>query len=324
MNSNSERLSARKWGVFNHYLYIYQGTPDTPQNAGVGALEWNDLVNKFDAERLAYNLHKMGAGYYFLTLMQGRKYMCSPNATYDKIAGTKPGEACSTRDLPMDIYHALKKYDIDLCLYFTGDGPYRDEPMASNFGFTEPREGLLNEPFVRKWASVLEEYTVRYGDKVKAWWMDGCDEGFMGYKPEWLDIYNEAIRKGNPEAAVCFNNGTLMGFKKYYAHEDLVAGERNCFNGFPWPNEKYNDGALAHILAPLGYYPGSNPWWDWCRPGLKHTREYMYEYIKGMNAFGGIVTVDMMVDALGDFDPEQLACMTWVSQKLAEDAKAQG
>lgn len=59
--------------------------------------------------------------------MHGKRYMCSPNSTYDKIGELNPGEACSVRDLPMDLYKALSKYGIDLYLYYTGDGPHKDE-----------------------------------------------------------------------------------------------------------------------------------------------------------------------------------------------------
>ena len=73
------------------------------------------------------NLHEMGAGYYVITTMQGRKFMIAPNKTFDRIAGTKTGEACAARDLVQDLYQALSRYGIDLYLYFTGDGPYKDE-----------------------------------------------------------------------------------------------------------------------------------------------------------------------------------------------------
>lgn len=40
--------------------------------------------------------------------------MLGPNATFDRIAGIVPGEACSNRDLVLELAHALKKYDIDI------------------------------------------------------------------------------------------------------------------------------------------------------------------------------------------------------------------
>ena len=118
-----KRMQSRRWGVFNHFLY---GEPGSAMPGGPDLSDWNARVVLFDAERVAKDLHNIGAGYYFITLMQGRKYMCAPNDTFDAIAGTKPGEACAKRDLILDLSDALAKYDIDLYLYYTGDGPYKD------------------------------------------------------------------------------------------------------------------------------------------------------------------------------------------------------
>ncbi len=112
--------------------------------------EWNEIVNCFDVSALADSLKQVNAGWYFITLMQGSKYMCAPNATFDEIAGTKPGKACSLRDLPAEIISALKPYDIDMCLYYTGDGPYKDIPEGKKFGFVEPRGDGVTRPFVEK------------------------------------------------------------------------------------------------------------------------------------------------------------------------------
>jgi hypothetical protein len=47
----------------------------------------------------------------------------------------------------------------------------------------------VTEVFVQKWASVLEEYTVRYGDKVSGWWIDGC---YSQYAPSTV-IHSRGI-----------------------------------------------------------------------------------------------------------------------------------
>ena len=140
--------------------------------------------------------------------------MIAPNATYDAIADTKPGEACSERDLILDLYEALKKYDIDLCLYYTGDGPYKDVEIGRKFGFAEPR-GTVTMDFVQKWSSVLEEYAVRYGDKIKAWWLDGMYADYFGYTQELMEPYYQAIKMGNPNALVAFNNGVYPEISRY-------------------------------------------------------------------------------------------------------------
>ena len=38
-------------------------------------------------------------------------------------------------------------------------------------------EGFTIE-FFEKFSKVLEEYAVRYGDKVKGWWIDSCYDYF--------------------------------------------------------------------------------------------------------------------------------------------------
>ena len=320
MGNGAERLSLKKWGVFNHFLYNNVCNCENSHNMETGITDWNAAVNCFDVEKLAYRLHKMNVGYYFITMMQGSKHMLAPNSAYDRIAGTNPGEACALRDLPMDLSDALRKYNIDLCLYYTGDGPHNDEVIGGRFGFNgDAWDGVskVDRNFCENWAKVLEEYAQRYGDRVSAWWIDGCYREQLGYTDEYMKLYFDAVKAGNPDVAVGFNNGiTHKRLTKTYIDEDFVAGEYNDF--LIRPAGKYIDGALAHILAPLGYgkkaYEDGHD--DWCSNGIKHPRDYMLDYIQGFNRKGGAVTVDIMVNIDGSFDPEQEALLRWVGEKL--------
>ncbi len=317
MTNPAEFLAEKKWGIFNHYLYHDVCNPASPNNCGMGKIAWDDAVKMFDVERVAHTLHKMHAGYYFITLMQGTKYMLAPNATYDKIAGTLPGEACSTRDLPMELFYELEKYGIDLCLYYTGDGPTSDPEIGPKFGFTGSMGSgeRVDRPFCEKWASVVNEYSERYGGMVKAWWLDGFYDDFFGYTNELRGIFYDAIKKGNPNAAVAFNNGVKDGFWRVYPKEEFVCGEFNSFIYVPYA--KYIEGAQAHILAPLGY-DSKNMMCHlgWAKSGLRHTKEYMRDYIRAVNRVGGAVTVDIMTGIGGRYDPEQEAAMIWVGENL--------
>ncbi|MDR2617962.1 MAG: hypothetical protein LBC62_03735, partial [Treponema sp.] len=111
----------QKWGVFTHYLYSCQNNPARVVNQGAGQTNWNECVNALDVERLAAQLAEAGAHYLMFTVTQCTRYLCAPNETYDRIIGTKPGEACSTRDLIADLIKALDRYGISLFLYYTGD-----------------------------------------------------------------------------------------------------------------------------------------------------------------------------------------------------------
>lgn len=317
MKNAAEFLAEKKWGVFSHYLYHSICNPDEVHNRGVGEVSWCDAVNMFDVERVAYTLHKMNAGYYFITLMQGTRHMLAPNETYDKIAGTLPGEACATRDLPMELGLALEKYGIDLCLYYTGDGPHKDPDIGPKFGFIgNGRDGhKVDSEFCEKWASVAGEYAERYGGLVKAWWMDGMYDDLFGYTNELRGIYHKAIKKGNPDAAVAFNNGVKPGFWRVYPEEEFVCGEFNDFLVVPY--NKYIEGAQAHVLAPLGYdKEGFIDWNGWSKTGLRHTKEYMRDYIRACARVGAAVSVDILTHIDGSFDIEQEAAMRWVGENL--------
>ncbi len=299
MEQLSDRILSRRWGVFNHFLY---GNPGSEMPTGKDLSDWNAQVENFDVERVAHDLHEIGAGWYFITVMQGRKYMLAPNATFDRIAGTKPGEACAKRDLISDLYDALKKYDIDLYLYYTGDGPYKDVEIGKRFGFSEPR-GHVTMDFVKNWAAVLEEYAVRYGDKVKGWWLDGMYGDFFHYTNELMEPYYRAIKKGNPQALTAFNNGVFKECLKWYENEEMTCGE---FNDFVYvPEKRFIDGAQAFILAPLGIAPDGSEWGRWRRPGCSVTHEYMKDYVSRVNKAGGVVTIDIYVGPDGSWDPAQ-------------------
>ena len=300
-----------RWGVFNHFLYVIQNNPDLPNSYGKST-SWDELVNEFDAEALAKQLNEIGAKYYVITVMQGTKYMIAPNNAFDKIAGTKPGEACSTRDLIMDISNALEKYGIDLFLYFTGDGPYKNEDIGKKFGFVEPREVGVTMDFVVRWASVLKEYSLRYGSKIKGWWVDGCYRDQFKYTDELLKLLYDACKAGNPDAIVALNGGLFKDLHMNYFDEDFVCGEFNSL-GF-LPKERFVNGkAQAHILCPLGTR-GCGIGASWGSFGLAYDPQYIADYVRALHKAGGVITFDIGVYRDGSFAEEQVDALKYVSE----------
>ena len=328
-----DRMMRRKWGVFNHYLYYSEkGYTDfrcaDPAEARLMAAEWNEMVNAFDVHKLARTLHKMGAGYYMVTVMQGTRFMLAPNEAYTRITGIAPGEACCTRDLIRDLATALREYDIDLYLYYTGDGPHFDKTAGPAMGLYEDYEaglhGRVDRRFVENWASVLEEYAVRYGDLVKGWWVDGCYES-LGYNNDLLSLYYNAIKKGNPEALTAFNSGTASFVHpdgddtpvKWYENEDFTCGEDNDFTYVF--KTRFTNGAQNHLLIPLGDYRDGNVCAGWRNTGVRRSREYVADYICRNNAAGAVITVDIFVDCRGNFNPAQVEALRYVGAKVKEE-----
>lgn len=295
----AERLLNGKFGLFNHFLY--------------GDDNWVRTTNELDIPRLARNIAKTGASRYVITLMQGRKYMLAPNKTYDKIAGTKPGEACAIRDIPLELGLELQKYGIDLYLYYTGDGPHADEVIGKRFGFTAPRQNVPME-FVQKWAAVLREYSVRYGNLVKGWWIDGCYD-YFGYNEELLAPYYDACKAGNPDCIVAMNGGVPKeGPEKRFSKEEFTCGEYNDFTVVP--ETQYVNGAQVHILAPLGLSPDGSEWNSWCKPGLKRNAEYLAGYIRKLREVPCSLTIDIIIYPDGSFDAAQMNELIKLSELL--------
>ncbi|MBR3943210.1 MAG: alpha-L-fucosidase [Clostridia bacterium] len=219
---NQDWLLSRKWGLFVHYIGLCGN--GTHRTDFVTYESFNERVNAFDVENFAKTVHEINAGYVFFTIMQGDKYLCAPNETYNKITGFKPGEACAERDLISDLIHALDKYDIPLMLYFTGDGPYKDELAGKAFNYYDRQKELVNSEFVEKWTAVLKEYAVRYGDKIKGWWFDGMFD-VLGYTEEHIKPYADAVKAGNPDALLAFNNGVVQPDFKNPKCQKFLDGE---------------------------------------------------------------------------------------------------
>ncbi len=298
------RLLSKKWGVFHHYLW------NPSVHAGEAEFsDWSRTVDGFDTDALAKTLHELGAGYYFITVVHGTEYMIAPNDRYEALCGVGVGTLCPRRDLILDLYESLAKYDIDLYLYFNCYAPVLDsfdfrygknfEPERHHPQY-EGKSRYVSAEYVEKWASVLEVFTTRYGDKVKGWWFDSAYE-WVGYNAELLAPYHRAVKKGNPYALAAFNNGVRDGVFKWYPGEEMTCGEMNEFSFVP--AARFVDGAQAHLLIPLGYLP-EGPW-GWAEKNSKVTGDALREYVRSVNESGGVVSVDVHVHPNGSLEPIQ-------------------
>lgn len=326
-----DRMMSKKWGIFNHFLYgsergytRFRG--DDPDEMVKMAEEWNEQVDSFDTDKLAATLHEIGCGYYFITVMQGTRFMIAPNGAYSRITGIAPGEGCAKRDLIRDLAASLGKYDIDLYLYYTGDGPHFDKIAGPAMGLYEDYEarihGKVDRNFVENWAAVLGEYALCYGSLVKGWWVDGC-YAHLGYNNELLSIYDRAIKKGNPDALAAFNSGTASFVNngddtpvKWFENEGFTCGEDNDFTYVF--KSRFTDGAQNHLLIPLGDYRDGNICAGWRNTGVRRSKEYVADYIRKNNEAGAVITVDIFVDQHGNFDPEQVEALKYIGARVGE------
>ncbi|MCC6730863.1 MAG: alpha-L-fucosidase [Chthonomonadales bacterium] len=291
------------YGVFVHYLWDLQNVPETVNGLG-RSTSWDACVREFDVERFADQMKQAGAGYVIFTMHQRTRYLIAPNATFDRMTGYHPGEACATRDLVDDLYRALSRRGVPLMLYWTGDGPREDPKAAAALQW--PADGKVTEEFVRNWAAVAREYGERYGDKVKGWWCDGCYP-FIGYTDATLGIMAGALRAGYPQRIVALNNGVLDRVRPYTRHEDYTTGEQNAFADVPV--SRFVDGEQWHVLSFLG---GA-----WGRAGTRLSKQQLVDYVFACSAVGGVVSIDVLLYRDGTIDRSQLEVLKALRPGLA-------
>ena len=276
------------------------------------------LVDAFDVAAVTRQLKEMGAGYLVLTLGQNSGFYNSPNAVYDQFLGVKPGERCSQRDLPLDLYRALQPEGIRLMLYLPCQTPNQDARAQRAFGLPEGKKDQpVNEEFARKWAQVIHEWSARYGDKVAGWWFDG-GYAHIGFNDTIATIYADAVKRGNPRAIVTFNPGVKL--LRHTRAEDYTAGELNePFKALP--ASRWVDGSQWHALTYLGSF--------WGHRNTRHPTEDWIRWCSAVVAKGGVVTLDLGPNgdaasgAVGVFSVTQLEQVKAISQALPRNTPKQ-
>jgi hypothetical protein len=267
-NPNTDWFKDAKYGVFMHFL---------PGDAKSLA-----LVNEFDVEALSRQLETLGAKYFVITLGQNSGFFNAPNTTYDRYTGYAPGERCSMRDLPLDLYRALKSKGIKLMLYLPCQAPNQDARAQKAFGLAEgKRDQPINIEFARKWAQVIQEWSDRYGDKVAGWWFDGGYE-HVKFNEAIAQVYAAAVKHGNPNAVVTFNPGVKL--IRHTQAEDYTAGELNePFNVLP--ASRWVEGSQWHALTYLGS--------RWSGRDTRYPAEKWAKWVSTVVSKEGVVTLDM-------------------------------
>jgi len=301
--AKTDWLAARKYGVFVHYLSGLQNNPEHVASLG-RQTSWDECVRQFDAEKFAARMEEAGAGYVIFTMMQRTRFLIAPNATFDRLTGYKPGEACATRDLVEDLHRALDKRGIALMLYWTGDGPCDDPKAAAALRW--PGDGKVTDEFVRLWAAVVREYGERYKDKVKGYWTDGCYR-FIGYDEGKLGILAEGLRAGYPGRIIALNPGVEDRVRPYSRHEDFTTGEQNSLADLP--RQRFVDGRQWHLLSYLGS--------GWAQPGTSRSKRDLVDYVHAVSALGGVVSLDVVLYRDGDLDRSQLETLKALRPGLA-------
>ncbi|MBS3762336.1 MAG: hypothetical protein KGZ25_03420, partial [Planctomycetes bacterium] len=207
MDDNTKWFADCGWGVFCHWL----GAPPS-SNGGkeLRAKTWNEWVDDFDVEGLGDQLEEVGAPYFFITIGQNSGHYIAPNDNYDKYVGIEPSK-CSRRDLVSDLYEVLHPLGIKLLVYLPSGAPAADPTATTQLGwewgfegdwpggYGAGRTGKRLADFQKKWESIVREWSNRWGEKVRGWWIDGCyfaDEMYRHSNEPNFRSFAEALKAG--------------------------------------------------------------------------------------------------------------------------------
>lgn len=282
--SHTDWFCRAQWGLFFHYL---AAPPSTSGGSEVTADDWNHRINAFDVERLADLAASIGAGYVGFTIGQNSGHYCSPNSAYDRIVGITPSK-CSRRDLIADLAAALKKRKLGFIAYLPTGAPEFD-PVAREKLHWRPFGGRMAE-FQILWNQIIREWSLRWGDLVDGWWMDGAYEAELMYRqPESPngDDFAAALRASNPRRIIAWNPGVKIPILVNDPHEDYTAGETNQPQLIDCPG-RWLDGKQFHVLSFLGKFWGA---------GIpRFSDQDAIDYTLSITHYGGVMTWDVPIN----------------------------
>lgn len=308
--ANTDWFMQARWGVLTHYL------ADSASNLKPIDLtpdDWNRRIDAFDVDGLARQLAEHRVPYFFITIGQNSGFYLSPNRTYDEITGIRPSKL-SRRDLIADLAKAFAPHGIRLMVYLPGMAPASDAVAKARLeGVDDARHTTLQ----RNWEAVVREWSLRWGRNVHGWWIDGPYDAPAYQHPDEPNYrsFATALKAGNPDSLVAFNNGLRTPLYSMTEYEDYTPGEiERDMTVAPGntpdfsrlaPYERYLNGAQLHVLTIMGEWWGKGP--------VRFPDELTIGYTKFINSRGGVVTWDLPLTLEGHIAEEfrpQLAALS--------------
>jgi hypothetical protein len=136
---------------------------------------------------------------------------------------------------------------------------------------------------------------MRWGNKVKGWWVDGCyyaDDMYRHEDAPNFKSFAAAMKAGNPDSIVAFNPGIMTPVISMTEYEDYTAGEINrafpVMDGYIPTLERWVDGAQYHILSFIGD--------GWGIGNPRFPDEFIIGFTKYTNRLQGVVSWDVPLE----------------------------
>jgi len=324
--NRSDWFKGKKWGLFTHFL---AAPASSALGAETSAEEWNKRVNMFDVDLLAKDLIETGADFCCITIGQNSGHYCAPNATYDRLTGITPTK-CSGRDLVGDLADRLENEGIDVLVYTPAGAPAAEPQAITTLKWEWGYEGewptspctvrtmkRLAE-FQLNWEAVLRDWSLRWGNRVKGWWVDVCyfsEEMYNHPDSPNFKSFTDAMRAGNPDAVIALNTGLDTPFEILSDYDDYTAGEvgYSLPLAIGWDDsiEAFNKKIKSKQLNVLSYLGRT-----WGQGSPRFSDELVIGYTKYILAKGGIFMWDIPLQANGSMPGDYKKQLIKLSESL--------
>lgn len=284
-----------------------------------GDTEW---VKKFDVDAVMADVDQLSTiSWVMINLTGGANGSAytGPNALLETI---DPGYA-PERDLLGEMAGALKARGLKVMVYFDSQGPNgeqflrklaRERGQARSDFEVAKNEARLAQ--IQKWkqevarastspeqltATLIEQYSTRYGALIDGWWFDHGETGFP-------QQYVTAAKKGNKAAVVAWNEAHNMirhraqgrtvkvwGLARSNPYEDFTAGHITPRTTMPYSDpanfavvrqmQKAStiDGLVPHLFLPVQEY--------WRGGSTVFEPRQLYDWVRDITAARGGVTL---------------------------------
>ena len=319
MPVSAEGEKGKPVSVFTSNPIVDKGNPNTDwfKDAGVGVMlnflkpnyvieggakEWNEVVDGFDVELFAENCREAGARFVMFALGQNSGYYCTPNTAYDSIVGVPPGELCSNRDLPADLYAALEKRDMRMMFYLPGNPPIKNKHVTEKFQYTYRKDSPTSQFTQECWEAVIREWSLRYGKKLSGWWFDGMYRGGIIETRSDMSLdhnistHTLAAKAGNYQSIVTYNYG-VKKIQSNSPYDDYSAGEERKIGQVPdgrWVTE----GVQWFLFTYLGK--------NWGGDGVRFETDKLTDWAEKVFEKEGVLCFDINADKSGAINPAHI------------------
>jgi hypothetical protein len=207
---------------------------------------------------------------------------------------------------------ALKPFGIKTILYLPGNPPAHNSQIRDAMGWPGKNEYAPSQYTIRIWNAVIEEWSLRYGTDLAAWWIDGMwfPAAYSMNLPENWHSRSAALKAGNPNCAIALNGGLNGGFSKgIYAscpYIDMTDGESKVLGPTP-KNGRWADPVNRLQWFIYTFIGAIDPVYaGWGNKGVCRTAKDLDAWLAKVFSKGGTVTLDAKVNRFGHIDPEQL------------------